>query len=117
MTQATVAVESDGATLRISLAGEIDVVNADTVYAQMADAITNRAAGVTVDVKDLRYIDSAGLRVLVVFAARLRQLSIGFMLIAPTTSPARRVIELTGLTVSASDPAADDPASERGSPG
>lgn len=108
MTQATVAVESAGPTLRISLAGEIDMANADTVYTQMANAITNRAAGVTVDVTDLRYVDSAGLRVLAFLAARLRQLNIGFTLTAPSNSPARRVIELAGLTFSVSDAPTED---------
>jgi anti-anti-sigma factor len=99
MTDATLTLETHDNDIRIGLAGEVDMANADKIQQQMASAITNDTMSVTVDVADLRYIDSTGLRVLASFAARLRSIDIEFTLIAPATSPAGRVIELTGLNV------------------
>lgn len=99
MTDATVTFEPRDNHIRIDLTGEVDMANADRIEQEMASAITNDTMSVTVDVTELRYIDSTGLRVLASFAARLRNINITFSLVAPATSPAGRVIELTGLNV------------------
>lgn len=99
MTDATITLETHDNDIRIGLAGEVDMANADRIQEQMASAITNDTTSVIVDVAELRYIDSTGLRVLASFAARLRSIDIAFTLVAPATSPAGRVIELTGLNV------------------
>lgn len=99
MSDASVTFEARDHAVRIELAGEVDMANADRIEQEMASAITNNTMSVTVDVADLRYIDSTGLRVLASFAARLRSIDIKFTLVAPATSPAGRVIELTGLNV------------------
>jgi anti-anti-sigma factor len=99
MTDATITLETHEEDIRIGLSGEVDMANADRIQQQMASAITNDTRRVTVDVGGLRYIDSTGLRVLASFASRLRSIDIDFTLIAPSTSPVGRVIELTGLNV------------------
>lgn len=82
----------------IRLAGDIDMTNADGIGEQIDDAITNQATLVEVDLAEVTYLDSAGLRVLSNLAGRLQRLQIQLRVLAPAGSAARHVIELTGLT-------------------
>jgi len=59
--------------------------------------VANATSEVVVDLGDVGYLDSAGLRVLAGLASRLRQHQITLRVAAPDGTPARRVIELTGL--------------------
>ena len=103
MTEATVEVEMAGEeTLRIALRGEVDLANVSTVEAELLAAISNELVDVVVDMRDMSYIDSAGLRALFALGARLDTLQIGFHLAAPPGSTVRRVVELSGLTALAS---------------
>ena len=76
----------------VTVSGEVDISNVDLLKANVAAAMANRPERLVFDLRDLRYIDSAGIAVLLAAAAesavRLRD-----------PSPAvRRVVELTGLT-------------------
>jgi anti-anti-sigma factor len=99
MTDATVHVDQVGHdALHVVVGGEIDLANADDVERRILDAISNQLAEVTVDLRDVEYIDSAGLRVLFTLATRLATLQIGLVLLVTTDSPIRRVLELSGVT-------------------
>jgi anti-anti-sigma factor len=112
MTGAQVNAVVDGDVVRISLVGEIDLANADTVGSELVDAISNRAAAVVLDLAGVRYLDSAGLRVLFLLVGRLDTLQIGLEVSAPIGSPARRVVELSGLAALVPlDPAIEESAS------
>lgn len=107
MTDATVTVTTDGERVSIVVAGEIDLANAGTVEEQIHQAITNQVTTASIDLSDVTYLDSAGLRILFTLAARLPVLQIALVLVAPVGSPARRVIELSGLdTLSSLQPPA-----------
>jgi anti-anti-sigma factor len=98
MTLATVAVEETGDdTVRIAVAGEVDLVNATTVEQRITEAITNQISAVTLDLTALEYIDSAGLRVLFTLAARLETLQIAIELVVAPKSSVRRLVDLSGL--------------------
>ena len=98
MTEASVTVDSvrDDA-LAIAVSGEIDMSNASTVERQILEAIPNDLAEVTVDLSALDYIDSAGLRLLFTVGTRLRTLQIDLVLVVPTDSSVRRMIDLAGV--------------------
>ncbi len=98
MTEASVTVDPvrDNA-LSVAVAGEIDMSNAPTVERQILQAIPNHLAEVTVDLSALDYIDSAGLRVLFTLGTRLKTLQIDLVLVVPTDSPVRRMIDLAGV--------------------
>jgi anti-anti-sigma factor len=99
MTDATVNVEAVGdAALRVVVGGEIDLANATDVEQQILEAISNQLTGVTVDLRDVEYIDSAGLRVLFTLGTRLATLQIALVLLVATDSPIRRVLEVSGVT-------------------
>jgi anti-sigma B factor antagonist len=97
MTSASVTTRSSSPAVQIAISGEVDLENAEIVEDQLAAAIDNQAASVTIDVSDLTYLDSAGLRLMFALAARLEVLQIDLTIHAPPSSPARRVLELTGF--------------------
>jgi anti-anti-sigma factor len=97
MTAANVAVHTDRTPIRIVIAGEIDMDNAAAVEEQIFIAVDNRATAVQVDLTDLSYLDSSGLRILFTLANRLQMLQIELEVLAPPGSPARQVLELAGF--------------------
>lgn len=98
MTDATVNVEQGrDDTVRIAVAGEIDMDNATYVEKQILGGISNQLTAVTLDLSGIDYIDSAGLRVLFTLGARLDTLQIAARLRVPTESPIRRVIDVSGV--------------------
>lgn len=97
MTIATVKVSRTGTDVRLEVSGELDLANAVDVEGEILAAIDNSATSVVVDLTDLRYIDSSGLRILFLLANRLAVLQIDMEVVAPHGTPTRRVIEMSGL--------------------
>jgi anti-anti-sigma factor len=97
MTTAKVEFDMRGDTVYITMSGEIDLANAASVQEQVNDAVTNQASVVILDLTELVYLDSAGLRILFQLAERLRVLQMKLELLVPPTSPVRRAVELSGL--------------------
>jgi stage II sporulation protein AA (anti-sigma F factor antagonist) len=97
MTSATVEAGADHGTVHIRLCGEIDRGNASTVEEQICAAVSGQPAAVSVDLANLIYIDSVGIRLLFDLASHLQKLRIALKLIAPVESPARRLIQFSGL--------------------
>lgn len=93
----TVTARADADTVMIALAGEIDLSNAGFVEQQISHSITNHVMHVAVDLTEVGYIDSVGMRVLFSLTTRLETAQIGLKLVSPIGSPARRVIEISGL--------------------
>lgn len=97
MSDARVEAETEDGQVRIVVRGEVDLQNAGDVEAQLTEAISNQATMVSIDLADVAYLDSAGLRVLFHLVDRLATLQIAVELVTPLRSPSRRVIELSGL--------------------
>jgi anti-anti-sigma factor len=97
MTAATVTSQTDGTTVAIAVAGEVDLLNAADVEDEILASIDNQATMVTVDLTNLSYLDSSGLRILFVLSSRLQVLQIDMEVVAPRGSRARRVVELSGF--------------------
>jgi anti-anti-sigma factor len=97
VTTANVKVHIDATMVQLAIAGEIDLANAATVEDEVLAAVDNKVTGVVVDLTDLMYIDSSGLRILFLLASRLDVLQITMKVVAPRSSPIRRVVELSGL--------------------
>ncbi|HYF47537.1 MAG TPA: STAS domain-containing protein [Acidimicrobiales bacterium] len=98
MTDALVQViEQDGRVV-LAVRGEVDLANYQAVEEQINHAISNQSTLVQIDLSQLAYIDSAGLRMLFNLANRLIRLQINLELIAPEASPARRAVDLSGLS-------------------
>ena len=97
MTTANVKVHVAGSAVHISIAGEIDLANAGAVEDEVLAAVDNTATHVIMDLTDLMYIDSSGLRILFMLAGRLEVLQVRMQVVAPHGTPIHRVIELSGL--------------------
>ena len=77
-----------GGTLVLHLAGELDLVSEPVLSAELA-----RAAGrpVRIELEELAFMDSTGLRVLLSSAREIEQLSLA----GPLQAPVQRLLELT----------------------
>jgi anti-anti-sigma factor len=98
VSDAWVTVSVSDRSVRLVLGGEIDMSNAAAVEDEIDTAITNQVTAVCIDLSDVTYLDSAGLRILFALAARLPTLQIDLELVAPTDSPAHSVMEISGLS-------------------
>jgi len=97
VTDAKVETSTEDGSMRITLSGEIDLANAAAVEDEIRAAVSNQPTTVSVDLTDLTYMDSAGIRILFVLASRLQALRIVLELIVPLDSPTRRIVELSGF--------------------
>jgi anti-sigma B factor antagonist len=77
----------------VTVSGDLDISNADDLEAILAPITARRPARLIFDLSGLRFMDSAGIAVLLGAARKVDAVQLR------TPSPAvRRVIELTGLT-------------------
>jgi len=97
MTDANVAVETDGEHVMLTVSGEIDLANANAVQDEIFDVIGNDAVRVSLDLTQVTYLDSSGLRVLFTLAGRLKVLQMRMDLVVAPASPVRRVLEMSGF--------------------
>ncbi|HJQ75619.1 MAG TPA: STAS domain-containing protein [Gaiellaceae bacterium] len=84
----------DGAVV-VSLAGELDLYNAEEVRGALLDACSSEPAVLVVDLEEVRFIDSTALGVLIEARSRMADRS-GFRLAAPGLET-RRALEVSGL--------------------
>jgi anti-anti-sigma factor len=66
--QLTVRVEQDGEEVLVRAFGELDLSNTKTLEAELRRAIAGDASGVILDLSDVSFIDSSGLRVMLLMA-------------------------------------------------
>ena len=86
----------EGATERVSVAGEVDVSNADSLREALDGALGANAPGVVVDLAEVPYIDSTGIGVLVGAAHRAREAGSSLAVERPQRNVAR-VLGLLGV--------------------
>lgn len=79
------------------LRGDIDFGAADDLGHELFAAIPDEAEGLVVDLTDVRYVDSGGVRMFFALASRLDTGRRKLALSLPETSPLRRLIKITRL--------------------
>ena len=77
----------------VAVSGDLDISNADALEATVASIVAGRPERLIFDLTRLRFMDSAGIAVLL--EARER---VGSIVLRAPSAPIRRVIEVTGLT-------------------
>jgi anti-sigma B factor antagonist len=77
----------------IRLAGDLDISNVKDLDAAVASVTADPPDRLVIDVSDLRFMDSAGIAVLLRVAARVPTVQL-----RNPSKAVRRVIEVTGLT-------------------
>ena len=77
--------------------GDIDAATAGDLRERLAEQMSNEAPAIVLDLSETRYVDSAGLDMLLRFSERLRQRRAEFVLVIPPTSQLVRLAKLVGL--------------------
>lgn len=76
---------------------DIDAANAASAQQQLADALGHDAWSLIVDLSDTRYLDSAGIDMLLRLGDRLDHRRAQLILVIPDTSQLRRLAAIVGL--------------------
>lgn len=82
----------------VRVRGEIDLSNADAVLRSIEAAIDEHAPGLVVDLRELEFLDSAGVRLLFESARVVAAAGGRFVTLVDPGSPALRVLELAEAT-------------------
>jgi len=88
--------ETLGNVLIVSLQGKLNSSNAAQVEAEILQHISRGVNQLLLDLGELDYISSAGLRVVLVTAKRLKQ-SAGVLVLCGIQNPIREVFEISGF--------------------
>jgi anti-anti-sigma factor len=80
-----------------TLSGEIDLSNAAQITRAVVGGVPNEAVGLVMDLSDVAYLDSAGVRMLAELERRLGWRSQAFRVVAPDGSRTRKVLSIAGL--------------------
>jgi anti-anti-sigma factor len=87
----------DGGRAVVALVGELDLHGSDRLTAEVAGALGDQVEVLDLDARGLRFVDSAGLRALLLARGEAERKGVSFQL-SEVTAPVRRVIDLAGLT-------------------
>jgi anti-anti-sigma factor len=79
------------------LGGDIDLANTPTVSATILEAVPNDALGLVLDLSDVRYIDSVGIRMLFTFVRTLHASRQGMAIALALDSQVRKLLTITHL--------------------
>jgi anti-anti-sigma factor len=81
----------------VRVTGEVDLAESPRVREQLAAAVSNAALGLVLDLSGVRYLDSAGVRLLFQLRRRLEQHRQQLRLIVPEGGLVRRVLAFASL--------------------
>lgn len=76
---------------------DVDAANAATTQQQLADALDPDALSLILDLSETRYVDSAGIDMLLRLSDRLRHRRARLILVIPDTSPLKRLVTIVGM--------------------
>jgi anti-anti-sigma factor len=77
--------------------GEIDLSNADATFNSLLAGLDAGARGLVLDLTELDYVDSAGVRLLFKLASRLADEGRSMRAVVPAAGQIRRVLELANV--------------------
>jgi anti-sigma B factor antagonist len=92
-----IRVSGNGSERTVALVGELDMANTATLAAELERAEEEGAMPITVDLRELEFIDSTGIAVLVAAHRRLNADGPRIRLVRSKASGVRRVMDLTGI--------------------
>jgi anti-anti-sigma factor len=91
-----IAETKNGLVLVVAPAGRVDSTTSDALEQALTKAIDAGELRLVVDLDSVGYISSAGLRVLLIVAKRLKTLR-GTLVLCALTDPVRQVFDLAGF--------------------
>ncbi len=86
----------DGVSI-VHVGGDVDAANATTTQQQLADALGPEASSLVIDLSQTRYVDSAGIDMLLRLSDRLDHRRAKLILVIPDTSQLKRLVSIVGL--------------------
>lgn len=81
---------------KVTISGEIDIWNCQLLYDAFEKILLDCGSDLTIDIRDLRYLDSAGINALFWLADQLEEKSRQIKLIV-LQSPVSRLLDLVGI--------------------
>ena len=97
MARPLIEIVQDNEVVVARLAGEFDFADADRVSTELISATPNDAIGLVLDLSEVSYIDSSGVRMLFDLAGRLDVCRQRLAIALPESSTIRRLIKITKL--------------------
>lgn len=97
MTPGRVTFVDRGNVVVAGLTGDVDMLNIGDLYNAVTASMTNSAAGLVVDLSDVTYLDSAGVRFLFDLGKRLQRHRQELRIVAPDHTAVRRVLEIVNM--------------------
>ena len=91
-----VAVEIVKNTPVARLSGEVDMSNVRAIEDRIGGSVTNKAFAVVVDLSDVTYLDSAGIRLLFQLDARIQSRQQQLVIVVPLGAAINRTLEASG---------------------
>lgn len=92
-----VRTSDEGAWPVVRLSGEIDLSNAEALGEAAEKAVSNRATGLVLDLSEVTFLDSTGLRLVFRLARRLRDRQQALRLVVPDGARIARLLALSGV--------------------
>jgi anti-anti-sigma factor len=86
-----------GSTLVARVTGEIDLSNADDIGASIALEMPNSTWTLVLDLSEVEYLDSAGIRLIYRLTEQLRARGQALRLVIPASSAANDALRLAGV--------------------
>jgi anti-sigma B factor antagonist len=85
-----------GSAVTVSISGELDMSTAHTLSEHVNEHLSSGVTGLTLDLRDVAFMDSSGLRLLIELNDRSQQQSWQLTLTAPRHESAALVLRATG---------------------
>ena len=90
-------VPEPGPALLLHASGELDIAAVPGLLPQVPELLSD-ASAVVLDLRDVAFFDSSGVRLVDCIARECGRRSAPFRVVAPPGYPARRVLEMVGMT-------------------
>jgi anti-anti-sigma factor len=90
------AVEDQAVVVRLS--GEVDGSNAESIGQALDEAVPNHASALVLDLSEMHYLDSAGIRLIFRLHERLRSHGQVLRVVIPSGSPVHDALRLAGAS-------------------
>jgi anti-sigma B factor antagonist len=91
-----VEIQAEGEQVRVVPQGELDLVTVEQLHAQIDELRSNGATAIVLDLRQLSFMDSTGLRLLLTLDAAARSDGFSFSIV-DGEGPVRHLLELTRL--------------------
>ncbi|MDO8210485.1 STAS domain-containing protein [Conexibacter sp. CPCC 206217] len=96
MTLLELTTETDGTTVRLALEGELDIASAGQVERELTQIERDAPPTLVLDLRNLAFMDSTGLRIVVAADARAREQSRRFVVVRGPDA-VQRIFHMTRL--------------------